>query len=113
MHMGAAAVIGTSGVRNLIHIVINNGSHESVGGFPTAADNIHLAAIARECGYSRTVTVYNVADLDHELALMKELDGVGLIEIKCAVGSRKDLGRPTTTPLENKNNFMSMLERKN
>ncbi len=109
MHMGAAAVIGTCGAKNLIHVVINNGAHESVGGFPTAACKLNLASIARECGYARAVTVDNADDLDRELASAKKFDGVVLLEIKCAIGSRKDLGRPTTTPIENKNNFMSTM----
>ena len=109
MHMGAAAVIGTCGAKNLIHVVINNGAHESVGGFPTAGGNINLASIARECGYARAITVDNADDLDRELASAKKFDGVVLLEIKCAIGSRKNLGRPTTTPLKNKNNFMSTM----
>lgn len=111
MHMGAAAAVGTSGAKNLIHIVINNGAHESVGGFPTAAASIDLAAIARACGYARTASVDNEIDLERELRAAKSFNGIGLIEIKCAIGSRKDLGRPTTTPIENKNNFMTALER--
>ena len=111
MHMGAMAVLGTCGAKNLIHVVINNGAHESVGGFPTAAGKLNLASLARECGYARAVTVDNADDLNRELAFAKKFDGVVLLEIKCAIGSRKDLGRPTTAPLDNKNNFMSMLER--
>ena len=109
MHMGSMAVIGTSGVKNLIHIVINNGAHESVGGYPTAASTLDIASIARACGYARTSTVDNAADLARELEAAKNFDGTVLIEIKCAVGARKDLGRPTTSPLENKKNFMSKL----
>ena len=109
MHMGSMAVIGTSGVKNLIHIVINNGAHESVGGYPTAASKLDIASLARACGYARTSTVDNAVDLDRELEAAKNFDGTVLIEIKCSVGARKDLGRPTTSPLENKKNFMSKL----
>lgn len=110
MHMGALAVIGTAGVKNLIHIVINNGAHESVGGFPTAAAKLNLASIAGDCGYARTATVDNIDDLDRELNAVKHFDGAAFIEIKCAVGARKDLGRPTTTPIDNKINFMRQLK---
>ena len=109
MHMGALAVIGTSGVKNLIHVVINNGAHESVGGFPTAAAKLNLASTARTCGYARTSTIDNGDDLDRELKNVKHFDGAAFIEIKCAVGARKNLGRPTTTPIDNKINFMHQL----
>ncbi|MBQ9478953.1 MAG: phosphonopyruvate decarboxylase [Selenomonadaceae bacterium] len=109
MHMGSMAVIGTSGVKNLIHVVINNGAHESVGGYPTAASMLDIASIARACGYARTSTVDNAVDLDRELETAKHFDGTVLIEIKCSVGARKDLGRPTTSPLDNKKNFMRAL----
>lgn len=111
MHMGALAVNGTCGAKNLIHIVINNGSHESVGGFPTAAAKLSIAAIARDCGYAGVATVDNSDDLERNLKAAKTFDGNVLIEIKCAVGARKNLGRPTTTPLENKKAFMSAMER--
>ncbi len=42
MHMGSMAVIGANAPHNLIHIVINNGAHETVGGMPTVASNIDL-----------------------------------------------------------------------
>ena len=52
MHMGAMAVIASMRPNNLVHIVINNGSHESVGGLPTAVKDVDLAKIAADCGYS-------------------------------------------------------------
>ena len=51
MHMGAMAVIGSSHPSNLIHIIINNGAHETVGGMPTVAADIDLVKIALACGY--------------------------------------------------------------
>ena len=37
-------------------------------------------------------------------------EDLSFIEVKCAIGARDDLGRPTTTALENKRNFMAYLE---
>lgn len=51
MHMGAMAVIGSYKSKNLIHIVINNGAHETVGGMPTVAADIDVVGIAKACGY--------------------------------------------------------------
>lgn len=109
MHMGAMAVIGTNRPKNLIHVVINNGAHETVGGMPTVAKDIDLVAIAKACGYPYAVCVDNFDDLDRELAAAKQRNELSLIEAKCSIGAREDLGRPTTTALENKRNFMEYL----
>lgn len=109
MHMGAMAVIGANAPQNLIHVILNNDAHETVGGMPTVADKADLAAIARACGYTSTVRVENYKDLDKELAAAKGRNGVSLIEVACALGSRADLGRPTTSARENKEKFMEYL----
>ena len=109
MHMGSLAVIGASQPENLIHIVINNGAHETVGGMPTVAGSIHLTDIARACGYPRAVCVDSFETLDQELEAAKARKELSLIEVKCSIGARENLGRPTTTALENKQNFMNYL----
>ena len=109
MHMGSMAVVGSNAPSNLIHVVINNGAHETVGGMPTVASNIDLVSIAKACGYKYAVSVDNFDDLDKELNAAKEREELSLIEVKCSIGARDDLGRPTTTALENKINFMEYL----
>lgn len=109
MHMGSMAVIGANKPKNLIHVVINNGAHETVGGMPTVAGSINLVAIAKACGYPNAVCVDNFDDLDKELAAARGRNELSLIEVKCSIGAREDLGRPTTTALENKQNFMEYL----
>lgn len=109
MHMGAMAVLGASAPQNMIHVVINNGAHETVGGMPTVAANIDLAMIAKACGYSYAVSVDSFETLDAELKDAKLRDELTLIEVKCAIGARDDLGRPTTSAIENKKNFMEYL----
>ena len=109
MHMGALAVIGAAKPQNLIHVVINNGAHESVGGMPTAAANINLTGIARACGYPEVFKATNFDELENYLQLAKAAKKLTFIEVECAIGSRKDLGRPTTTPAENKLKFMEAL----
>ncbi len=110
MHMGAMALIGNIRPGNMIHIIINNESHETVGGMPTVARQIDFVGIAKACGYPEAVSVDNFVDLDAELAKAKVRNRLSLIEVKCAIGARNDLGRPTTTALENKKNFMDYLE---
>ena len=109
MHMGAMAVIGAARPDNLVHIVINNAAHETVGGMPTVAGSIDMTAIAKACGYESVVSVDNMKALEYELKKAKEGQALAFIEVKCGIGSRKDLGRPTTSALENKNGFMDYL----
>ena len=109
MHMGSMAVIGANKPNNLIHIVINNGAHETVGGMPTVASSIDVVAIAKACGYPNAVCVDNFESLDKELNKAKNRRELSLIEVKCSIGSREDLGRPTTTARDNKEIFMSEL----
>ena len=110
MHMGAMAVIGANAPGNLVHVVINNGAHETVGGMPTVACKIDLTGIAKACGYPRAVSVEDFACLDKELEAARAGDSLCFIEVKCAIGAREDLGRPTTTTGENKRNFMEYLK---
>lgn len=110
MHMGAMAVIGANKPKNLAHVVINNGAHETVGGMPTVAGNIDLVVIAKACGYPCAVCVDNFDELDKELEAAKGRNELSFIEVKCSIGAREDLGRPTTTALENKQNFMRYLK---
>ena len=110
MHMGAMAVLGANKPKNLIHVVINNGAHETVGGMPTVAGKIDLVGVAKACGYPYAVCVDNIEALDSELEAAKQRHTLCLIEVKCSIGARENLGRPTTTALENKQNFMAYLE---
>ncbi len=111
MHMGSMAVIGLNRPGNFVHVVINNGAHETVGGMPTAAGNVNLIGIAESCGYPYATSVNNFEDLDRELEAAKKRDELTFIEAKCSIGSRKNLGRPTTTALENKKSFMEYLKK--
>ena len=109
MHMGAMAVIGAACPNNFIHIIINNESHETVGGMPTAAKTADIASIASACGYKYSVCVDNMDDLDKELNKVLYMNSLCAIEVKCAIGARADLGRPTTSAEDNKREFMEFL----
>lgn len=110
MHMGSMAVLGSNKPENMVHVIINNGAHETVGGMPTVAGSIDLVAIAKACGYPYAVCVDSFETLDAELVAAKERGALSMIEVKCSIGARDDLGRPTTTALENKQNFMDYLK---
>lgn len=109
MHMGSMAVIGANKPNNMVHIVVNNEAHETVGGMPTLASDIDIVAIAKACGYPNAICVDTFEKLDSELEKARQKNELSLIEVKCSIGSRSDLGRPTKTCVENKRSFTDYL----
>jgi phosphonopyruvate decarboxylase len=91
MHAGGLAIIGDQSPKNLLHIVINNGAHESVGGQPTVGFKIDIPAIAIANGYKSAISVSSIEDL--EFALNDSSEKLpALIEVKVRTGSSEDLG---------------------
>lgn len=110
MHMGSLAITGNLKPGNYRHIVFNNGAHDSVGGQPTVCMNMDLPKIALGCGYRAALSVSQPERLAEALEWIKGTEGPVLLEIKVKKGARKDLGRPTRTPEENKADFMKFIE---
>ena len=102
MHMGAMATIGAIAPENLVHILLNNEAHESVGGAPTVADSMNFLHIAEAVGYRRVRSADDPGSLRRALQDIQEHRKLTFLEVRIAIGSRSDLGRPTTTPAENK-----------
>jgi len=111
MHMGSLAVAGAQDLKNLIHIVINNGAHETVGGVPTVCSQINLSDIASKLGYRHTFCAISDDELYMLLDGLDYIDGPVFIEVMCNLISRENLGRPTITPAQNKSCFMSYLSK--
>ena len=109
MHMGAFAVIGDQCPRNFRHIILNNGAHDSVGGQPTAGFRIDFPAIAMACGYKAAFKAETTAEIEERMSLLRGIEGPVLLEIRVKKGSRKDLGRPSVSPVEGKKAFMDFL----
>jgi phosphonopyruvate decarboxylase len=109
MHTGAMATIGALKPKNFRHIVFNNGSHESVGGQPTVALQVNLPQIAVACGYKN---VYSVSTKEELTQVLKNISkGLSFVEIKVNTSSRVDLGRPTRTTFQNKEDFIKNLSK--
>ena len=109
MHMGALAVIGSLAPRNFRHVVFNNGAHDSVGGQPTAGLDIDLPRLAAACGYRFTASVATAAELEARWKECARRAGPVLLEIRVRRGARSDLGRPSGTPVENRDAFQRFL----
>ena len=111
MHMGSMAIVANKAPKNYVHVVFNNGAHDSVGGQPTVGLKIDLPRVARAVGYPHTYSVSTKEDLMDVLNEVKKSNDLSLIEIKVRKGNRKDLGRPTTTPIQNKEALMDFLRK--
>ena len=109
MHLGALPLIGRRAPTNLVHVVINNGAHETVGGMPVCSGALAVGSLARSAGYPHVFRAETAEELQTALAESASLSGPVLLEIRCACGARSDLGRPTTTPIQNRDAFMSFL----
>ena len=110
MHLGAMAVLGRKKPANLLHVVINNAAHETVGGMPVCEGTLDLSAMAKAVGYEHIFRAEDGESLDAALSAAKACGELALIEVMCAVGARADLGRPTTTPRENRDALMKYLQ---
>jgi len=108
MHLGSLPVAARQAPDNFRYLVINNGAHESVGGQPTVADELDLAAVLRACGFDHTETVATAAELPAAVARLAATPRSALV-VLVDQGSRADLGRPTTTPRQNKSDLMAAL----
>ena len=109
MHMGAMAVMGAQCPRGVVHMVINNGAHETVGGMPTVAGRADLCGVARACGYPTVLKADSYEELNAALDKAKAADTLVFLEVSAQIGAREDLGRPTTTAMQNKQAFMAEL----
>ena len=110
MHMGSMAIVANKAPTNYVHVVFNNGAHDSVGGQPTVGLKIDLPRVARGVGYKHTYSVSTKEDLLTVLKEATQVNELSLIEVKVKKGNRKDLGRPTTTPIQNKEALMGFLK---
>lgn len=111
MHMGSMAIVADKNPGNYIHVVFNNGAHDSVGGQPTVGLKMDLPAVAKAMGYKEVYSVDDTDGLRTVLNNIKNAEGLIFIEIKVKKGNRKDLGRPTTTPIQNKEALMDFLKK--
>lgn len=110
MHMGGMATIGSSSHANLLHIVLNNGAHDSVGGQSTVALEVSLSAIARASGYDRVEgPLKDLKKIKDNIRRLSKVPGKRFIEIQVRKGARESLGRPKEKPNHNKGLFIESL----
>ena len=110
MHLGAMAVLGQKKPANLVHVVINNAAHETVGGMPVCEGALNLTGLAMSAGYRHVSRAANEMELYQAVDAAMTAGELAFIEVMCAVGARDDLGRPTTTPQQNRDALMKFIQ---
>lgn len=110
MHLGGLGIIGSIVPDNFCHIILNNSSHDSVGGQPTIGSKISFSEIANKLNYPSVKTVSSKKELVEAIKNFEIKKELTLIEVNINGKSRSDLGRPTKTPIENKKSFMKNFE---
>jgi phosphonopyruvate decarboxylase len=115
MHMGSMAIVANKVPKNYVHVVFNNGAHDSVGGQPTVGLKMDMPAVAKAVGYKSVYSVDSKDGLEKQLSIINSQLSIYeypiFLEIRVRKGNRKDLGRPTTTPIQNKDALMQFLKK--
>ncbi|MBT5747025.1 MAG: phosphonopyruvate decarboxylase [Gammaproteobacteria bacterium] len=110
MHTGGLAITANMGCSNYKHIVFNNSAHDSVGGQPTVCGNLDLSLVAKSMGYRWSACASTETEMLSSVQALSTIEGPAFLEIHVRAGSRKNLGRPTISPTENKRAFMRFLD---
>ena len=109
MHMGTLAINASMNCSNFKHIVFNNSAHDSVGGQPTVGKHIDMQIIASAAGYKWSKTANTENEIISSIKELSKIEGPAFLEIQVKKGFRKDLGRPSISPLNNKETFMNFV----
>jgi len=106
MHLGALVTNGVKAPTNFKHVILNNAAHDSVGGMPSYAFDSDLPGMAAAAGYKATRSVSTLAEIAEGCKWLRSTEGPALLEVRIRTGVRSDIGRPKSTPAENKTGFM-------
>ena len=98
MHAGAVALIGSLQPQNLVHVVINNGVHESVGGQAITSANYDYMGAAQSTGYATVNLVGRIEELEQLMPRLLDVTGPHFILCHASVATPSELGRPSGSP---------------
>jgi phosphonopyruvate decarboxylase len=111
MHLGSYAIAGSLSPKNLKIIVFNNGAHDSVGGQPTIGQWINFSKVTEAVNIKSFGEVMNLNEFATVLPQFVKANEIAFLDVRIKKGARKDLGRPTFTPLQNKNLLQSYIQK--
>ena len=109
MKLGSFATIGAYAPANLIHVVLDNGVHDSTGGQPTVSGTVDFAGVALACGYRYVASCGTLDGFAAAYRAAVEAPKPALIHARIAPGSMGKLGRPTVTPQSVARRFKAFL----
>lgn len=109
MKLGAFATIGAYAPRNLVHVLLDNGAHDSTGGQPTVSPGVDFAAVALACGYAYAAACATLEGFEAAFREAAAAPGPALVHLRIAPGSMAKLGRPTVKPPEVARRFKDFL----
>lgn len=98
MRLGALSTIGHEAPPNLVHVLLDNGVHDSTGSQPTTASHIDLALVASAAGYQSVHRVASTAALGRYVA--ERADGPRFVHVRTRPREHRSLPRPATTPTD-------------
>ena len=111
MHLGALPIIGKAHPKHFMHIVLNNGVHESVGGQISAGFNVNLTDIAKASGYSTPVgCIESAQDLRDAVVSLKDVEGPVFIEVKIRKGIRSKIPALKVDLIKSREDLMNLLK---
>ena len=109
MKLGNLATIGAQQPERLVHVILDNGVHESTGGQATVSPGVDFASIAIACGYRQAARADSLGGFAAALTTALAAPGPNLIHLRIAPGTQKPLARPTVSPVEVARRFRRFL----
>lgn len=100
MRMGSLATNGYYRPKNMLHILLDNETHDSTGGQSTVSHNVNFVTIAASCGYEKSLYLHSLKELEEQIQLWKMTNGLTFLYLKISKGSEPNLGRPKISPSE-------------
>jgi phosphonopyruvate decarboxylase len=111
MRLGSMATNSFYSPKNMLHILLDNNSHDSTGGQPTVSNNVDFIGVASSVGYPVSVCAHDLDELEDFIKKWKNDNGLTFLYLKIAKGSKKNLGRPTIMPCEIKERLMNYIKK--
>jgi phosphonopyruvate decarboxylase len=107
MKLGSFATIGNYQPANLLHILLDNESHDSTGGQRTVSGVVDFVGVAAATNYRHAISAERPDDVRAAVQFLRQQAGPSLLHVRIRPGSPKNLGRPTVKPHEVKERFMA------
>jgi phosphonopyruvate decarboxylase len=111
MKLGTLATVGAQQPAGLLHVLLDNGVHDSTGGQATASPGVDFPGVALACGYRAAWACDDAPGFDAALRAALATTGPVLVHARIRPGSMASLGRPTVAPHEVAQRFRAFLAR--